>query len=468
MTGLRAVQTSPRSSPSSHLIERTELLAWNAAEKGDSDVLPWMAEFRVLRGFSRELAEVAWAQEHPCTVETIQAPLSALTVRNVHLLDPISFLRFGGSAVALADQIEASRVPMNIATAVRWAPNRSRARIILPGSFDRWADGGMRIEQQFAYILELDLAAFFPSIRPEVLQRFLTRLDAKYGGMIVQEHLRLGLRGLPVGGVPARIVGEVLLDVIDRHLVRAGRTHVRKMDDMAVGVEDADDAVEVVRTIADTCEKLGLSINKAKTKLRPSRAKKVQEEPVEVARRLLHQDDPDRARLSRTLHDLREVLPGWEARKRTRWLHLLADAATNLPIGLSSILRTIEALLPGTNGLDQHVECLRALLRSRVALHRAEGAKFLSRHGAPVVPELVRLVVADRAALVRREALFGLVRLEGRDEVRGLLRGEPPTQLDRGAWIIAAGVLAVKTTLASDPYGRLLHQAAREHLPKDI
>lgn len=84
------------------------------------------------------------------------------------------------------------------------------------------------------------------------------------------------------------------------------------------------------------------------------------------------------------------------------------------------------------------------------------------------MPDLVRLVVADPSPLVRREALLGLVRLGARDEVRGLLRGDPPGELDHGAWIVAAGVFGIKRDRCPDPYGALLYQAAREHLPRDI
>lgn len=128
MTAVASLRSVPTSGASQLLLERTALLAWNAAEKGDSDVLPWCAEFRILRAFAEELSQAAWADDCTRAIETVQAPLSKLTSRNVHLLHPISFLRFGGAVLALADQVEAQRVPATVATAVRWAPNRSRGR----------------------------------------------------------------------------------------------------------------------------------------------------------------------------------------------------------------------------------------------------------------------------------------------------------------------------------------------------
>jgi hypothetical protein len=275
--------------------------------------------------------------------------------------------------------------------------------------------------------------------------------------------------GLPVGGIPARLVGELILDRVDRSLIEAGRSHVRRMDDMAVGVTDERDGADVVRMVADITESLGLTINKSKTKVRPSKRETVSGNPVEEVRMLLRQDAPDRVGLVRGLRDLKDLIPTWEGRKKTRWMRLLVEAAVRVPAGLSAILRTMDALVPGSERLDDHVGLLTPLLRSPVTLHRAETARFLSRHGAPVIQELLRLVIVDSSALVRREALLGLVRLGAQAEVAGLLRGEPREELDRGAWVVSAGVYGREWPFRQDDlYERLLYKAAREHLPRDV
>jgi hypothetical protein len=57
--------------------------------------------------------------------------------------------------------------------------------------------------------------------------------------------------------------------------------------------------------------------------------------------------------------------------------------------------------------------------------------------------------------------------LNAKAEVAGLLRGSPLTELDRGAWIVAAGVMKLPFKLVT-PYQELLHHAAGEHTPREI
>jgi hypothetical protein len=54
-------------------------------------------------------------------------------------------------------------------------------------------------------------------------------------------------------------------------------------------------------------------------------------------------------------------------------------------------------------------------------------------------------------------------------EVAGLLRGSPHTELDRGAWIIASGVLGCPLPFKlATPSQKLLHHAANDHTPREI
>jgi hypothetical protein len=100
---------------------------------------------------------------------------------------------------------------------------------------------------------------------------------------------------------------------------------------------------------------------------------------------------------------------------------------------------------------------------------RAEAARFLSRHLQEVRARLTWLATTDEVALVRREALFGLVRLDAKTEVKAVLRGTPQTVLDRSAWLVASAVLneALPFKLETQCQ-RLLYRAAREHHPGEV
>jgi hypothetical protein len=455
------------------LIERTALLAENAAVRGDTDVLPRSVEFRILRGYPRELAEAVWRADglNASCVEAVEVPLSRLTTRDAHLLDPVSFLRLGGATLAVADAIEEHRFPKSVATSVRWAPNRSRARIMEVGSFRHWEVAMGRIRSEFPSILIIDVALCFPSLREDAVHRAVARWSRQGADLVRAELVRIGVTGLPVGCVSSRILAEAVLHDVDRDLVRGCRSHVRRMDDLAIGVRDASDASYVRGIVAEALRPYGLHLNKAKTKLVSSG---VQVDPrLESSvplRTLLQQDDPDRLQLSAALRDARDEAPAWDGRRRARLLTRLAGIIGRLPVCVGGALRTIQTLLPGTSGLDAaSIGPVRTLLASRVALHRAQGASFLGQNDPDSVPVLRTLATGDPSALVRREAITSLIRLEARAEVAGVLARQPLTELDRSAWIVASGVLGCTLPFEpTSPFSKLLHRAAREHQPSDL
>ena len=463
-----SITDAPRSKDGTQrLLEATDLAAWNASMKGDSDVLPWLTEFRLLRGYTRELAEAVWAATDPVAVEEVVVPLSRETHRYAHLLGAPTYLRLFGPVLAVAERLEAVRVPSSIATAARYSPNRSRGRIVQAGAYDRWDEGLARITGAFPYVLRLDLATFFPSLTPEIIHAALAPFGRSVADLTIDELTRTGIRGLPVGGVPARLIAEAILHPLDSALQRLGRQHVRALDDMAIGVTSHEDAEALIVQVAEIVRPLEL--NKSKTKILPAApAHKIPgDDASEVARHLLAQLSPDRVLLACTLGRLRREIPRWERMKRQRWICLLVDAVVRLRVCVPQILRFIETLMPGTDGPQW--ENLSCLLDSPEPLIRASAARFLSRNGRDVRAQLTRLVVADKFALVRREAIFGLVRLDAKAEVAGLLRGTPITELDRSAWIVAAGVFGLALPFAlGTPYQRLLFRAAREHSAREV
>jgi len=452
------------------LVGVTALLLDNAGSRGDTDVLPRSSEYRVLRGYSHQIAREVWSVEQEASVEIVEVPLSRLTARDVHSVDAYSFLRFGGAVLAMARLIEKHRAHPSVATAVRWAPNRSRCRLVEPGSFQRWDASLAQIEASFPFVLELDMALFFPSLAADVVHRALARWTPAGADLVNRELQRLRIRGLPVGGIPARLLGEAVLHDVDRALLDAGRKHVRRMDDMTIGVRDEQDA-DAVRRLVAAVVRPHLHLSKSKARLRPSRSLGFPpQDPTHTVRQLLGDADPDRVRLGTALRELRDLIPAWETRRRVRWLRLLAAAVGQLPVSVGAVLRTLGRLVPGTPGLSpSDLEAVRNLLAAPVALHRAQVALFLSRVDPAGAPILARAARLDASPLVRREALMGLVRLGARSEVAQLLKGQPETTADHPAWVIASAVFGHASPLADrTTYLKILHRAAGEHRPHEV
>lgn len=451
--------------PDPLVVELTALLVVNAAKRGDTDVLPRARELEVLAAYSQEAANAAWqGQPGAATVEIVEVPLSRYTARDVHLIDPLSFLRFGGTVLSGARAIEHRRCVASVA--VHWRPNRSRARLFAPGQFERHAARLALIEATSPLVLELDIALCFPSLTEDVVYAALSGFQPRHADAVRAQLRRLGCRGLPVGGVPSRLLAEAVLQKLDIALVEAGRVHVRGLDDLHVGVRDAHDAENVRRLVARTLRDLDLHLNKGKTRLRIARRPNWSA-PLHPARTIREQialSDPDRPTLSRALYDLRRAIPTWDLRRRRRWLDTLTEALPSVPVCVRGILITLECLARGVDSIDTaQLRPVRELMEGPIALHRAEASRFLSRYDAAVAPRLALAAAADPSALVRREALFGLSRLGARDEVRHLLRGNPGTELDRSAWVVAAGQTGLPLPFAIDSvWLRLLRKAAAD------
>jgi len=420
----------------------------------------------VLRGYTRELADAVWAAKDPVGVEEVVVPLSRESHRYVHLLGVPTYLRLFGPVLSLAGNLEGVRASAAVATSARYAPCRSRARVLLPGGYDRWDAGLARVAAASPFVLRLDLATFFPSLTPDVISKALSPFGDAETKRFLDELQRLGIGGLPVGSVPARLVAEAVLHALDLTLESLDRQWVRALDDLAIGVESHQDAEALIVQIASAIRPLEL--NKSKTRIIPaSVTPEVPEDPADIVRRLLVQPSPDRVQLARALGRLRQEVPGWESRKRERWLKLLTDAVVRLRVCVPQVLRLIELVMPGTDGPDWGVLC--KLFGSPEALHRAAFVRFVSGHQEGIRAQLTRFTLADESALVRREALFGLARIGAASEVRALLRGSPMTELDRSAWIVAAGVVGGESPpKLKTPYQSLLHTAASEHGPRDI
>jgi len=449
------------------LQEATSLSAWNAAEKGDTDILPRSLEFRVLRGHTRELALAVLSGEDPAAIETVDVPLSRRTLRHAHLLDPATYLRLFGPVFVLAERIEAARVPPTVATSARWRLNQSRGRIIQLRSRERQEAALARLEKAYPYVAHLDVATFFPSLDSGMIHGALAPFGRREADLFVRELARLDIRGLPVGAWPPRLVGEAVLHSVDQELLKLGRDYVRAMDDFAIGADSPEDAEAIIVKVSEIVAPLEL--NKSKTRVREVQTAVPGEDPVRLARRLLAQadSDPDRVQLAAALTLVRKRIAKWDRRTRERWTRRLVDAAARICVCVPQLLQLIEKLMPGTDGPEWST--LENLLNSPTALHRAEAARLLSRHGRDVRADLTRLALVDVSALVRREAMFGLTRLGANPEVKALLRGTPRTGLDGGAWIIAAGVVGDNPPFRlNTPYQRLLYQAARQQTPGDI
>lgn len=431
------------------LLEATSQLIESWARTGSTDVLPPEPEWAILAAFSRECAATAWAEEprFPYPEQELLA-LGPLATRSIALLDPHAGLRFAGAVQAVA------------------GPALGEARAYGSGGYSysyTYGHYGRQLRElrsQHPLVVRTDIASCYPSLQlqnPLVLPWF----GASLAG---QEHRRLGLTGLPVGGDESRRLAEIVLaEAVDRPLKEAGYQHVRYMDDIWVGVDNQRQAQAVLAILSVNLASKGLTLNKSKTRLVRSVDLEVEPRIYEGAElRTLLEHGQDRVGILMSLAKLRRAGHHLQKRERQRWIKRLARHLERLPGSTVALLRTLLALSDGNLPEEVRPQVL-GVLKSPFSVTRAVAMAELSAIGLGGLTPIARqLAITDPSGAARREAIFALVRAGDISGIRALAGSPPRTGAERTARIVALGALGLGTRGAGlSLFEQLLHEAAR-------
>ncbi|MDP9751431.1 RNA-directed DNA polymerase [Thermoanaerobacter pentosaceus] len=161
------------------------------------------------------------------------------------------------------------------------------------GEYETWFDKWLRHqtlttkfivseENESEFVVESDIANFFPSINLELLKQLvLTRTKVEEVVINLLFHLINSITpkkhyvsynnmGLPQENFGAsRILAHAFLKSLDDAFIEYGQKnqYVRWMDDIKIGVKDHDEGKKCISKIQVTLEQIGLNINSAKTKI---------------------------------------------------------------------------------------------------------------------------------------------------------------------------------------------------------
>jgi group II intron reverse transcriptase/maturase len=142
------------------------------------------------------------------------------------------------------------------------------------------------MDNNIQWILDIDIRKFFDTVKHEILRQLLRirvrdgvimRLIGKWlkAGVLQDGSIRHRDEGTPQGGTISPSLSNVYLhEVIDKWYAVVARPRlkrrsimVRYSDDVVLGFESREDAVEVLRVLRRRIEKYGLELHSEKTKL---------------------------------------------------------------------------------------------------------------------------------------------------------------------------------------------------------
>ena len=132
------------------------------------------------------------------------------------------------------------------------------------------------VQDGYRVVVDVDLEKFFDRVNHDVLMhRLSTRIEDKAVLRLIRRYLQAGVmrngvsmeryEGTPQGGPLSPLLGNVLLDEVDRELERRGHRFVRYADDCNVYVRSQKAGERVLRGMRKTYARLHLKVNEAKT-----------------------------------------------------------------------------------------------------------------------------------------------------------------------------------------------------------
>ncbi len=142
------------------------------------------------------------------------------------------------------------------------------------------------LNEGYEWIVDIDLEKFFDNVPQDKLMSYVGRVihdpDTE---SLIRKYLKSGVMenglysatelGTPQGGNLSPLLSNVMLNELDKELVKRGLRYVRYADDCVIAVGSSASANRVTHTITEWIErKLGLKVNATKTHVcRPSKLK---------------------------------------------------------------------------------------------------------------------------------------------------------------------------------------------------
>ena len=209
----------------------------------------------------------------PLTIETL-TQIGYTGFRRATQIEPFWNIYYLALAISIAQEIENYRIPKHRGIVYSYRYSWSDDTHSLFGD-STWHDYRKRASERASesqYIVLTDIADFYPRINHHRLQNTLNRLA--YAGHVPHRIIELLKQfsqtrsyGLPIGGPASRILAELALADVDKHLDLRRVSFCRFVDDYTIFCKSKADAYEALVFLSERLSNEGLSLQKSKTKI---------------------------------------------------------------------------------------------------------------------------------------------------------------------------------------------------------
>jgi len=213
------------------------------------------------------------AESPPLTIEML-SQVGYTGFRRATLIEPFWNTYYLALALSIAEQIEAHRIAVNERTvfSYRYSWNEERSSLFADSTWNDYRRESLVQSKNFAFVLQTDIADFYPRINHHRLENALKRIgvtsDAPNRLMkLLSSFSETASYGLPIGGPASRILAELALNDCDQHLRSRGIRFCRYADDYSIFCDSKAAAYSLIVMLSNKLANDGLSLQKQKTRI---------------------------------------------------------------------------------------------------------------------------------------------------------------------------------------------------------
>ncbi len=255
----------------------------NVAAHGDTDIFPFPFERSLFQekvdacadylveidsGFDNSLA-----QTPPLTIEML-SQVGYTAFRRATLIEPFWNAYYLALVISLADSIESQRIPVGEKKvfSYRFAWDDARSSLFSDSTWNDYRREALAQSRQFDFVLQTDIADFYPRVNHHRLENALKRLGVQSDApnrilKLLSIFSDTASYGLPIGGPASRILAELALNDCDQHLRSRSIPFCRYADDYCIFCNSKAEAYSLIVMLSNKLANDGLSLQRQKTRI---------------------------------------------------------------------------------------------------------------------------------------------------------------------------------------------------------
>jgi hypothetical protein len=255
----------------------------NIGAHGDTDVFPFPFERMVIQERFDDCTslvsrmddefETFLAHSPPLTIEML-SQIGYTGFRRATLIEPFWNAYYLALVLSLAERVEAKRIPADerMVFSYRFEWNENDSSLFANSTWFDYRRESLAQSKQFAFVLQTDIADFYPRVSHHRLENALKRLGRGPEApnriiKLLSVFSQTMSNGLPIGGPASRILAELALIDCDQHLRSRSIRFCRYADDYCLFCKSKSAAFSLLVLLSNKLANEGLSLQKHKTRI---------------------------------------------------------------------------------------------------------------------------------------------------------------------------------------------------------